>query len=594
MQEPASLVRSMRLANPSLTGWSVLLGTLSGALLPIFILVSGLLIGALSTHHSPFPAAAALIVVFLVERMLDPILEEVGQALWRQIDESFAQRLMTALAGPPGLSQVEDPGVQDLLTQAQGTLTDTTPGQGGYFLGRNIANVVQGVGSLLIVVVYRWWLAGLLLVAYRVAYRFYRAHWFEVTTVLYGRTDRLRHAYYLRRVATEPAAAKETRVFGLSNWLVAAYRQRWLTEMAAVWRARKEGWGVSFGVVGGLGAIEILALGMIATDAAHGHIGVGYAVVLVQAVLGSSMLGQYRDGQWYLSQCAYANDQVEAVESAAAAAVTVARSSAKREQIPTGAIRFEGVTFSYPGNDRAVFEELDLEINPGRSLAIVGDNGAGKTTLVKLLCRLYEPSAGRISIGGIDLRDIDPHSWHRQVAAIFQDYVQFELSVYDNVAYGALHNRDDEHGVEDAVALAGADNIVRRLDRGLRTPLSRELSGGTQLSGGEWQRLALARALFAVRSGARILVLDEPTAALDVRGEAEIYDRFLELTGGITSLVISHRFSTVRRADHIVVIEAGRVTEHGSHDELLEHGGRYATMFRLQASRFAAGEADNA
>jgi ATP-binding cassette, subfamily B, bacterial len=590
MREPASLMRAVRRANGSLGAWSVTLGVLSGALLPAFVLVSGILVGSLHAHRSPFPAAIALVVIFVVERMLDPLLEEVGQALWRQIDESFAQRLMTALASPPGLSQVEDPKVQDLLTQAQGTMTDTTPGQGGYFLGRNVASAVQGVGSLVIVAVYHWWLAMVLLIAYRIAFRFYRAHWLEITTILYGRTDRLRHAHYLRRVATEPAAAKETRVFGLADWLVDAYRQRWLTEMVGVWKARKEGWIVSFCIVVGLGAVEIVALGMVALDAAHGHVGVGAAVVLVQAVLGASILGQYRDGQWYLGQCAYANGQVEAVEAAAGAAVTVARSDGTKRVVADETIRFEGVTFAYPGGDHLVFEDLDLEIEPGRSLAIVGENGAGKTTLVKLLCRLYEPDAGRISVGGTDLRDIDPHAWHRRVAAIFQDYVQFELSAYDNVAYGALHNRADVSGVEEAVSLAGAQGVVARLERGLATPLTRELSGGTQLSGGEWQRLALARALFAVRSGAGVLVLDEPTAALDVRGEAEIYDRFLDLTRGVTSLVISHRFSTVRRADHIVVVEAGRVREHGSHDELLARGGRYASMYWLQASRFAPGE----
>jgi len=208
---------------------------------------------------------------------------------------------------------------------------------------------------------------------------------------------------------------------------------------------------------------------------------------------------------------------------------------------------------------------------------------------VKLLCRLYDPDRGRVSVDGVDLRELRPDGpggWHQRVSAVFQDYVQLELPAYDNIAYGALHRRDDAEAVAEAARLAGADNVIGRLEDGWSTFLSRQFSGGTQLSGGEWQRLALARALFAVRAGAGVLVLDEPTAALDVRGEAEVYERFLELTRGVTTIVISHRFSTVRRADSIAVLEGGRVIERGTHKELVDAGGRYATMYRLQAERF--------
>lgn len=198
---------------------------------------------------------------------------------------------------------------------------------------------------------------------------------------------------------------------------------------------------------------------------------------------------------------------------------------------------------------------------------------------MKLLCRFYDPDEGRISVDGADLASLRPDGadgWHRRVAAVFQDYVQFELSAYDNVAFGALERRGEERAVAEAVALAGADRVVGRLAEGWSTPLSRQFSSGTQLSGGEWQRLALARALFAVRAGgAGVLILDEPTAGLDVRGEAEVYERFLEVTRGTTTIVISHRFSTVRR-----------VVEAGTHAELLAAGRVYATMYRLQAERF--------
>jgi ATP-binding cassette subfamily B protein len=255
---------------------------------------------------------------------------------------------------------------------------------------------------------------------------------------------------------------------------------------------------------------------------------------------------------------------------------------------PHTTIRLESIRFAYPGRLEPVFDDLDLEIPAGRSLAIVGENGAGKTTLVKLLCRFYDPQAGRILIDQTDLRDFAPEDWHRRVAAIFQDYVQFGLSAYDNIAFGALHRRDDRDLVMEAARLAGADEFIERLPRGWDTVLSHEFTDGTQLSGGQWQRLALARALFAVRAGAGVLILDEPTAALDVRGEADVYERFLELTKGTTTIVISHRFSTVRRADSIAVLEHGKVVERGSHDELIAAGAVYARMYALQASRFTA------
>jgi ATP-binding cassette subfamily B protein len=252
-------------------------------------------------------------------------------------------------------------------------------------------------------------------------------------------------------------------------------------------------------------------------------------------------------------------------------------------------VRFENVSFAYPGREK-VFDGLDLTIAAGQSLAIVGDNGAGKTTLMKLLCRLYEPTDGRILVDGVALRDIDPREWQRRLSAIFQDFTRYQLSAGDNVSFGNPDVAVEAAGLDRAAARAGAGDLVAGLAHGWDTVLSRQFKDGTDLSGGQWQRLALARALYAVDHGAGVLILDEPTASLDVRAEAELYDRFLELTRGLTTLVISHRFSTVRRADRIVVIEHGKVIEDGSHEALLAAGGHYATMFRLQAALFTETE----
>jgi ATP-binding cassette subfamily B protein len=593
-QPPLRLLRAFIRANARLTLAVLATGAIAGALVPLFMLASGALVGAIRGGHGTAVPLAVVAALFTVGRLLEPLRDELAFALWRQIDESLTQRLMGAMSSPPGLAHVESPTVLDRVRQAQGVLTGITPGESAFWLGHVVFLWVQGVGSLLIVAFYKWWLAPVLAAGYAVAYRISRRHWHEVTLVMYERTPRLRRAYYLRTLALEPAVAKETRVFGLADWLVDRYRHGWLGEMRQIWRARNEGWVATAIAAALLVGVEALALALIVNEAVDGQLGLGATVAVAQAVIGASVLGVYDDGNWHLSECVRSIGRIEEVEREAAAAGGVAAGARSAHALPHRVIRFEDVTFAYPNAAEPVLEGFDLELAAGRSLAVVGENGAGKTTIIKLLCRLYDPDAGAITIDGIDLRELSPDSWHRRVAAVFQDFVRFELPAYDNVAYGALHRHQHADAVAEAARLAGADHIVARFDDGWATPLSRQFSGGTQISGGEWQRLALARALFAVRAGAGLLILDEPTAALDVRGEAEVYERFLELTRGVTTIVVSHRFSTVRRADRIVVIEGGRVIEDGSHRQLLAADGRYATMYRRQATRFRPAEAAGA
>jgi ABC-type multidrug transport system fused ATPase/permease subunit len=249
--------------------------------------------------------------------------------------------------------------------------------------------------------------------------------------------------------------------------------------------------------------------------------------------------------------------------------------------MPAREIRFRNLSFAYPATGEPVLDGFDLTLPAGSSLAIVGQNGAGKTTLAKLLCRLYDPQGGAIEVDGVDLRELDLTAWRSRVAAVFQDFIRFELSLRDNVAPAGAPDAVIRAALEEAGAAGLAD---------LDTILARGYAGGTELSGGQWQRVALARALCAVRLGAGLVLLDEPTAQLDVRGEAEIFDRILAATRHTTTILISHRFSTVRHADRICVLERGRVVELGTHEELIAAGGRYRTMFDLQASRFGGGD----
>jgi ABC-type multidrug transport system fused ATPase/permease subunit len=258
----------------------------------------------------------------------------------------------------------------------------------------------------------------------------------------------------------------------------------------------------------------------------------------------------------------------------------------RAEALPAREIRLRDVTFSYPsGSGEPVLEHFDLTIPAGSSLAIVGQNGAGKTTLAKLLCRLYDPQSGAIEIDGVDLREFDLASWRARVTAVFQDFLRLELPLRDNVAPSGA----SDEVVRAALVSAGAPDFAS-----LDTVLARGYDNGTDLSGGQWQRIALARALAAVTLGAGVVLLDEPTAQLDVRGEAEIFARLLAATRHCTTILISHRFSTVRQADRICVLEHGRVIELGSHEELMALGGRYRTMFDLQALRFQIPEEEGA
>jgi ATP-binding cassette subfamily B protein len=443
------------------------------------------------------------------------------------------------------------------------------------------------VASVFLAVVYTWWAGaaaalGAFVVRLGIRSGVGRLGEFE------GRfaPQRRRRDYYRDLLAT-PTAAKEARIFGLVGWLRERYESTALGAVRPVWRARRRIVYVPFliSVPAWLLLAGVAAIGS-ARAAATGELTLGELAFSVQAVVLISGFGTFFwHSDWQTEHGMRMYDAVERFE--AAAVRTSAPSSADPEGRPQREIVFERVTFGYDDGARPVLRDLELTIPAGRSLAIVGLNGAGKTTLVKLLARLYEPQAGRITVDGVDVRDFDPVAWRRRLGAIFQDFVHYDLPVRENVGFGAPELLGDDDRLRSALSRAGALALVEALPHGLETTLSREYEDGAELSGGQWQRIAIARALMAVEGGAGVLVLDEPTANLDVRAEAEFFDQFLELTRGVTTILISHRFSSVRRADRIVVLEEGAVVEEGTHAELLARSGRYAELFHLQAERFS-------
>ncbi|HUS62847.1 MAG TPA: ABC transporter ATP-binding protein [Acidimicrobiales bacterium] len=533
--------------------------------------------------HRLLGALAVVALSFILAEALLQITSAYIESFRFKVQREVQRRMIRATTEVPGIAHLEDPQILDLIRLATKLDWPDVSAFGGsvFFL---IAQWLSGALALVILAGFNPTAAtglGLLwiVVGSRVRRR-QAAGFFDARAPL-------RQADYLRSIAFEHIAAKEVRVFGIAGWLLDGYTARFGEVMREVWRQRlvsRFETGAMFVVIAGA---HLAAFSWMATEAGRGSLGAAELAVLAPAVLSAVRLGWTNEHTLNISLGANTLPAVEAVEDEVATNPRCALGgSLPADGRPFQEVRFEGVRFGYPGRDTSVYHALDLTIEAGRSLAIVGANGSGKTTLVKLLARLYDVDGGRITVDGIDVRDFAPQAWQRRVAAIFQDFVRYELSAADNIGFGSIEHLHDEDRLRSALARVGALDLVEALPEGLETVLSRRFEGGMDLSGGQWQRLALARALMAVEGGAGILVLDEPTANLDVRAEVELFNRFLEVTKGSTTILISHRFSTVRRADRIVVLEAGRVVEDGTHDSLVEAGGHYATSFQLQASRY--------
>jgi ABC-type multidrug transport system fused ATPase/permease subunit len=447
------------------------------------------------------------------------------------------------------------------------------------FIASSLVNVVSGVASAVVLARFTWWAPLALVVAWGSTHWLLRESgvWKDRNTPEVRSAQR--HADYAYRLAVDPQPAKELRLFGLAGWTVERFiarRSRLFELQYRATRLREKSVVWCLILVGVANAAVFGALGIGATT---GDLPLDRLVVYAQVALGVSLIA-FGGLNWALDGASAPVAAVARLGPAMAPLGNLAVGHQPAADSPRDEIAFRNVSFSYPGSDRVVFAGLDLTVPAGSSLAIVGQNGAGKTTLAKLMCRLYDPIAGSIMVDGVDLRRVELASWRSRVAAVFQDFVRFELSLRENVDPAREASDDD---VRAALADAGALHLAE-----LDTPLAKGYAGGTELSGGQWQRVALARALCAVRRGAGLVLLDEPTAQLDVRGEAEVFDKVLQATRQVTTILISHRFSTVRHADRICVLEHGRVIELGSHQELMAEGGRYQTMFELQAKRFEA------
>jgi len=566
---------------PLAVAWWIVV-VLRGLLPALFAVATGALVGAVQRGQPLGGPLAFVGAVFVLLQVLPPIHTAQGANLGDRTAAWLNDRLAEACVRPPGMGHLEDPALTSDLTVAR----DFDLGMTGPplsismdFIAGGLVEMLGGLAAVTLLFAYRWWAPIVLGGAWLATH-----WWLRESAVWQDRnTEKVRSAQrdaeYTYRLAVDPAPAKELRLFGLAGWTIdrfvtrrtllhaLQYEATRLREKPVVW---------SLLLVAGANVAVFWSL---ASAAAGGRISLGEIVVFAQAAIGASMIG-FGGISWALDGAAAPVTAVLRLEGTMAAAGALRPGDRAAAGMPVREIRFRDVTFAYPGG-APVLEHFDLTIAAGSSMAIVGQNGAGKTTLAKLLCRLYDPQAGSIEIDGVDVRDLILDAWRTRVTAVFQDFIRFELPLRDNVAPSGA----PEETIRAALESAGANTLA-----GLDTVLARGYDGGTDLSGGQWQRVALARALCAVRLGAGLVLLDEPTAQLDVRGEAEIFDRILAATRHATTVLISHRFSTVRHADRICVLEQGRVIELGTHDELIARGGRYQAMFELQAQRFNAAQ----
>jgi ABC-type multidrug transport system fused ATPase/permease subunit len=564
--------------------WTVLL--LRGILPAGFAIAMGVLVGAVQRGDALTGPLAFAGGIFVLLQVLSPIHQAASANLGDRTAAWLYDRLTEACVRPPGMGHLEDPTLTSDLTVAR----DFDLGMTGPplaisldFIANSMAEMIGGVASAVILARYAWWAPIVLAGAWLAT------HWILSDSAIWHdrNTEEVRSAQrdadYAFRLAVDPPASKELRLFGLAGWTIERFiakrtRLHELQYAATRLRERPIIWSMLL-----VSSANILVFWILASAAASGRISLGEVVVYVQCAIGVSMIA-FGGFSWALDGAAAPVAAVLRLEPAMRPAGELRSGDRSADKMPGREIRLRDVTFGYPAGV-PVLEHFDLTIPAGSSLAIVGQNGAGKTTIAKLLCRLYDPQSGAIEIDGRDLREFDLASWRSRVTAVFQDFIRLELPVRDNVAPAGA----PDHVVRAALESAGATNLAA-----LDTVLARGYDGGTDLSGGQWQRIALARALAAVKLGAGVVLLDEPTAQLDVRGEAEIFDRLLTATRHCTTILISHRFSTVRQADRICVLEQGRVIELGTHDELMALAGRYRTMFDLQAQRFNVPEEEGA
>jgi len=536
-------------------------------------LSSGLLNWLILLLASEFVLAVMADVLGRIVSLIDSLLAE-------RVTNASSVRLMEH-AAKLDLEDFEDSEFQDQLERARRQTSGRMTLMGQLFSqAQDIVTVASFAAGLIF---YAPWLIALLFLALVPAF-IGEAHFNAQSYSLdFFRTPERRELDYVRQTAASVETAKEVKIFGLNGFLIDRYI-RLATDFYAANRRlalRRAGWGGLFTAIGTVG--YYLAYAYITWSTLTGKFSVGDLTFLAGSFLRlrSLLEGLLTTFSSTASQALYLNDLFSFFE-VKPEILSPANPRSFPNPIERG-FEFEDVGFRYPGSDRWAVRHLSFTLHAGEVLALVGENGAGKTTLVKLLARLYDPVEGRILLDGHDLREYDLEALRGNMGVIFQDFVRYNLSAGDNIAVGKIAARNDRARIERAAKRSQADEVIAKLPGGYQQMIGKRFKNGIELSGGEWQKIAIARAYMR---DAAVLILDEPTAALDARSEFEVFQRFKELSSGKTAVLISHRFSSVRMADRILVLAEGQIEAAGTHDELLAQSGRYSELFELQAAGY--------
>jgi ATP-binding cassette subfamily B protein len=479
------------------------------------------------------------------------------------------------------LAQYEDPSFHDRLERARVQATDRLVliQAIGNLLQQAVTTATLAAGILF----FSPWLLVLLIVFVIPAFVGDSHFAFLGYAMNFRLTPIRRELDYLRTLGASKESAKELKLFSLSSYLTGRYKglsdEVYRQNVDLARRKLQVGTGLSLLTTAGYYS----AYAYVIFRTLMGTLSIGRMYFLTGAIAGAST-----NIQMMFSTFSGIADQALFLTDLLAFFAVRPKIQSPPHAIPTPrpirlGFEFQNVSFAYPGNSRLVVDNLCLRLEPNERIALIGENGQGKTTLVKLLTRLYDPLSGRILLDGTDLREYSLEDLYSQIGVIFQDFMRYDMTAAENIAMGKIDELKNPDRIELAASKSRAEDFIRRLPGGYRQMLGRRFDGGVDLSGGEWQKLALARAYLR---DAQLLILDEPTASLDARSEREVFDRFAELTSGKMALLISHRFSTVRMADRILVLEGGQITEQGSHVQLMAQGGRYSEMFELQAANY--------
>ncbi|MFI7110319.1 ABC transporter ATP-binding protein [Nonomuraea sp. NPDC050227] len=550
------------------------------------------LVGSLLSGTAPASALAVLGAVILAGRLAQTASAPIMYLVTQRIDAARRSMLTELAASSARIGTLEQPRVRELLRIARADpefWAERTPGQGATAQIDLIIRWVGVLASAAVLASFAWWLAPLVILPGMLSRSIWRRQFLEHIEI-----ERLGvlagiEADHWRRLAVEWTGGKESRTFGLQHWAVDRAQEQVMAMSRPKWHAGLRSVLHQWKIGAVVGPPLLLAFGVIVRQADEP----GGSVAAAAAVLGAgwailSLLG-FADALEIEGAIPGCRAFAELSTELTTAAQAEPQPRTWQTVMAAPLVRFENVSFTYPGTASAVLEGLDLEIKPGELLAVVGLNGSGKSTLIKLLAGLYQPTAGRITVDGVDLASVNLTQWRARLSVVFQDFVRYHLSALDNVVLGYASARPDRERAKRAATESGFDRILADLPQGWGTPLARSRKGGTDLSGGQWQQVVLARAMYAFQGGARLLVLDEPTAHLDVKSEFEVFHRLAEHRSHAGVVLISHRLSTVRLADRIVLLDGGRITESGTHAELMVQGGMYAKLFTTQAERFNQG-----